>query len=628
MEVYSQKTAQIVEVQHELVMSIGLDLNLDTMLSKFMQTCIHQLGLESAHFFLYKIPETNASLKHQLSIPNNSVFNPLSTDTALASSSTLRPIQNQHGDNFELIYAIKNAGVIVFRKKTTGIEETLSFSLIPIMERLAISCQACLDHQNIINEVNARKEAEAAVLKHTYLDTLTNLPNRKMLYEKLGETLGKSNDKLPAGALFSVDIDKFKHINDTLGHAIADKLLIEVATILKRSLREDDFIARMGGDEFVLVTNNPDPENIDTRELSEAIANRVLDATSQPLQLSDISLHVSLSIGISLFPEHITDNASNKENSENLVKYADTAMHLAKHKGRDSWEFFHPNMQIQSDNRLIIEKQLRHALENQELEMHYQPIVAPDGRIVGGESLVRWTNKELGRVSPADFIPIAEESGLIKEIGEWTIEDACHLIRKIQDDTRNNHYPHFQYLSVNVSPRQFKQPFFADNVIRIVERIDVDPQQLRLEVTEGIAIDNISETVKKMQKLQDYGISFSLDDFGTGYSSLSYLHQLPLQTIKIDQSFVTNISDRPENQAIVDATVAMAEHMGKYCIIEGVETQEDLEYFNGISISAMQGYFFSHPVPEAEFLALLHEGSVFQLGDPACESPDYSVSSI
>lgn len=628
MEVYSQKTAQIVDVQHELVMSIGLDLNLDKMLSRFMQTSIHQLGLESAHFFLYETPDNDTVLKHQLSIPKKSEFNWLSTNRTFASSSTLRPIQNQNGDSFELIYAIKNAGVIVFRKNGVCVEETLTYSLIPVMERLSISCQACLDHQNIINEVNARKEAEAAVLKHTYLDTLTNLPNRKMLYEKLGDVLGDSNDKLCAGALFSVDIDRFKHINDTLGHAIADKLLIEVAAILNRSLREDDFIARMGGDEFVLVTNNPDPENIDTRELSQAIANRVLDATSQPLQISGISMHVSLSIGISLFPEHINDAASDKENSENLVKYADTAMHLAKQQGRDGWEFFHPNMQIKSDNRLVIEKHLRHALENQELEMHYQPIVAPDGHIIGGESLVRWTNSDLGKVSPADFIPIAEESGLIKEIGEWTIEDACYLIRKIKDETRDNYYPHFQYLSVNVSPRQFKQPFFADNVIGIVERIGINPQHLRLEVTEGIAIDNISETVKKMQKLQDYGISFSLDDFGTGYSSLSYLHKLPLQTIKIDQSFVTNISDRPENQAIVDATVAMAEHMGKYCIIEGVETQEDLEYFNGVAISAMQGYFFSHPVPEAEFLALVHEGSVFQLNDEPQQGSDYSVNSI
>ena len=242
--------------------------------------------------------------------------------------------------------------------------------------------------------------------------------------------------------------------------------------------------------------------------------------------------------------------------------------------------------------------------------MNYQPIVAPNGRIVGGESLLRWHNPDLGFISPVEFIPIAEESGLIREIGEWTIRDACQLISKISRAGASA-YPTFEYLSVNVSPRQFKHPSFARNIIGIVEDAGIDPGQLRLEVTEGIAIDNISDTVKKMQVLLDYGIKFSLDDFGTGYSSLSYLHKLPLQTIKIDRAFVTNINEHPENQAIVDATVAMAEHMGKNCIIEGVETQEDLAYFQGIAINAMQGYFFSRPVSEEAFLALLNKGVIF-----------------
>lgn len=615
METQSRKTGQIVAIQHELVMSIGLDLRLNKMLSMFMQSCLHRLELTSVHVFLYAEPETGVGLRHFLSLPGGEINAPEIVARPQGMSSVLRPVQSIENNFFDLTYSLRNIGMIVLRRRSTPIDETVAYSLIPIMERLAISCQACLDHQNILNEVDARKQAEEAVMRQSTMDSLTKLPNRKLLYRHLQETFEIDTQNRQHGAIFSIDIDRFKHINDTLGHNVADELLIAVAQILKQCARDSDFLARKGSDEFILVTTGAGVTEEHLEETAQTIANRILDATSKPIRISGFNLTISLSIGISLFPDHLDLEADAKTNSETIVKFADTAMQAAKQQGRDNWEFFHPNMQAHNDIRLKIEKQLRHALEKDELEMHYQPIVAPNGKIVGGESLVRWNNPELGSVSPAEFIPIAEETGLIKEIGEWTIKDACELIAKILSSQNETNYPNFQYLSVNVSPRQFKQPSFAKNVIQIVEDSGVAPHHIRLEVTEGIAIDNISDTVKKMQLLQDFGIKFSLDDFGTGYSSLSYLHKLPLHTIKIDQSFVTNICDNPENQAIVDATVAMAEHMGKSCIIEGVETLEDLEYFQGIAINAMQGYFFSRPVAEREFLILLQRGVIFDFRD-------------
>lgn len=611
MELQSENTGRIVAIQHELVMSIGLDLNLNRMLSYFLRSCLRQLELESAHVFLFHSPGNSEELQHFLSLPEEDIAVPQISGHPVGISSTLRPVFSTDGGSFDVTFTLKNLGFLVLRRKAQALEELLAYSLIPIMDRLALSCQACLDHQNILNEIEARRQAEAAVIRQSSLDHLTNLPNRRVLYQRLSSLLTPRDGYAEAvGAVLFIDIDRFKNTNDTLGHLIGDELLVQVAGILERNARDGDFIARLAGDEFVMVINRDDGRNDDTAAVAQTIAERIIDVTAKPLQVRDHNLHVSLSVGMALFPQHVNPELQPETNAENLVRFADTAMFAAKQNGRDRFMLFSPEMQTRNENRLRVEKALTHALGNNEMVMNYQPIVAPNGRIIGGESLLRWHNPELGFVSPVEFIPIAEESGLIREIGEWTIRDACALIRKVSD-AGDSAYPTFEYLSVNVSPRQFKHPSFARNIIGIVEDSGIDPGQLRLEVTEGIAIDNISDTVKKMQVLLDYGIKFSLDDFGTGYSSLSYLHKLPLQTIKIDRAFVTNINEHPENQAIVDATVAMAEHMGKSCIIEGVETQEDLAYFQGIAINAMQGYFFSRPVSEEEFLALLSKGVIF-----------------
>ncbi|MDO6460028.1 EAL domain-containing protein [Granulosicoccaceae sp. 1_MG-2023] len=610
MEVQSENTGRIVAIQHDLVMSIGLDLDLNRMLTFFLHSCLNRLEMSSAHLFVYASPAKGEGLQHFMSLPSQNVEVPGITDNAHSISSTLRPVFSSHKDTHEVTFSLKNLGFLVLRKSGTALDELVAYSLIPVMDRLAVSCQACLDHQNILNEIEARRQAEAAVLRQASLDSLTNLPNRRALYQRLSSLLRGEDPDSSCGAVLFIDVDRFKYINDTLGHLIGDELLIKVAEILGHNAREGDFIARLASDEFVMVINRQNSNKHELAEVAQTIAGRIIDATGTPLALREYKLNVGFSIGISLFPQNLDSNLCAEANAENLVRFADTAMYAAKKNGRDRYMLFSSEMQARNESRLRIEKALTEALENGEMEMHYQVIVAPSGKILGGESLVRWNSPELGFVSPAEFIPIAEESGLIREIGEWTVRDACALIRKINHAPAQR-YPTFEYLSVNVSPRQFKHPSFARNIIAIVEESGISPDQLRLEVTEGVAIDNIDDTIKKMQILLDYGIKFSLDDFGTGYSSLSYLHKLPLHTIKIDRAFVTDINEHPENQAIVDATVAMAEHMGKKCIIEGVETQDDLAYFQGIGIDAMQGYYFSRPVNETEFLDLLKKRAMF-----------------
>ncbi len=612
MELYSEKKAKFTAIRHELVMSIGHDLELGIVLSKFMNCCIRSLALCSAHFYRYPGPERANRLQHYLTLPEDAGTVPQIVDTS-RHPGTCSPLQTTEEDFYDLTYSLKGIGFIVLRRRTTAMDQDLIESLNPVIERLSNSCQACLRHEKLVRELHSTKHGNDSGEFDSIPDPLTKLPGRPPLYRYLHKLLEKPTNGSAFGTIYFINIDRFKRVNDTLGHAIADQLLVAVSEILKKSIRAGDFLARMGGDEFALVTCNPSNSECRSRTIARDMAGRIVDAVRQPMQIKDYNFQISVSIGIALFPQHIHGDKDAIFNSEQLLRFADIAMNHAKYQGRDRWEFFKPQMQARNDKRILLEKRLRKALHNDEFQIHYQPMVTPNGRIIGGELLLRWYSPELGSVPPVEFIPIAEETGLIREIGEWTLREACQFIRKMTQGECKNRLKNFQYLSVNVSPKQFKQASFADNVLSIVRQNRINPSHLRLEVTEGVAIDDISDTVRKMQQLQDIGISFSLDDFGTGYSSLSYLHKLPLQTIKIDRSFVTNINERTENQAIVDAIVAMAEHMGKSCTVEGVETLDDLAYFLGVQIHAMQGHCFSPALTEREFTDILQNSVIFDV---------------
>jgi EAL domain-containing protein (putative c-di-GMP-specific phosphodiesterase class I) len=315
-------------------------------------------------------------------------------------------------------------------------------------------------------------------------------------------------------------------------------------------------------------------------------------------------LHITPSIGVSIFPSDEDPN----ENGNDILRHADTAMYRAKDDGRDSIRFFLPSMQAAADQRLSIEKDLRFALERNEMSLYFQPQVDWKGQIVGAETLLRWQHPEKGFISPADFIPVAEATGLILPIGLWVLEQSCLQIKKWSDAGLS-----IGHLAVNVSPRQFRQPGFIRQIYQVISQTGADAEQLGLELTEGMVIDNINDTIDKMQALKRMGIELSIDDFGTGYSSLAYLKRLPLDTIKIDQSFVRDIQTDDSDAAIVETIIAMAHHLGLRVIAEGVETDFEFDFLNQRSCAGYQGYYFSRPIPEAEFTEILASKALLPL---------------
>ncbi len=441
-----------------------------------------------------------------------------------------------------------------------------------------------------VRDISERKRAEERIRHLAYYDALTGLPNRTLLQDRLRQALASARRHQHLGALMFMDLDRFKTINDSLGHEVGDHLLKAVADRIRSCLRGEDTASRLGGDEFVVLapelSRRPEKAVSRSRELAE----KLLDQFRRPFQIGDEELFVSASIGISLFPDEETD-------SSGLLRQADTAMYRAKASSA-GFHFYQPQMQISINERLILEKDLNRALERGEFRIHYQPQVSSDGRVVGAEALLRWVHPEKGLIPPDKFIPIAEETGLINPIGDWVLDEACQqletwLDRSLSDD--------FSRLAVNISPRQFSHPEFSMRLRTLLRLYPRAAGYLELELTENMLIDRVEQTSRQMRLLKSWGVRFSIDDFGTGYSSLRYLKHLPLDQLKIDQSFVRDICADDNSLAIVDTIVAMARHLNLKIIAEGVETEQELASLKQLGCHNYQGYLFSRPVPAGEF---------------------------
>lgn len=445
-------------------------------------------------------------------------------------------------------------------------------------------------------DITKSKAASEEIKNLAFYDPLTLLPNRRLFIDRLNQALTASARSGQQGALLFIDLDHFKTLNDTLGHDMGDLLLQQVASRLTACVREGDTVARLGGDEFVILLENLSEQDIDAAAQTEFIGDKVLATLNQTYQLNTYEYNSTPSIGATLFNSHLTS-------MEILLKQADIAMYEAKESGRNALRFFDPKMQEVVNKRADLERELRKAIELQQFQLYYQIQVSDDGSFVGAEALIRWIHPIRGMISPLDFIPLAEETGLILPIGQWVIETACAQILRWQQDTTTNQLR----LSVNVSAKQFRHENFVAQVKAAVSRYDINPELLKLELTESILLDNIDNTIDKMNELTAIGIHFSLDDFGTGYSSLQYLKKLPLVQLKIDQSFVRDIATDDSDKAIVRTIIAMAHSLDINVIAEGVETEEQRQYLKDNGCMHYQGYLFGKPMPIEALDALIKQ---------------------
>ncbi|MCX7096655.1 MAG: PAS domain S-box protein [Methylococcales bacterium] len=448
-----------------------------------------------------------------------------------------------------------------------------------------------------LSDISLRKAAEDKIHSLAFYDPLTGLPNRRLLLDRLRQALIACTRKDQIGALLFLDLDHFKVINDTLGHDVGDMLLQQTARRLTNCVRAGDTVARLGGDEFVVMLENLGKQPIEAVALAEAIAQKILDTLNQPHQLGVHHYTITSSIGLCHFNHQ-------EQLPEMLLKHADIAMYQAKNAGRNTLRCFDPQMQATIIARALLENDLRRVIDMQELQLHYQVQVDSADEPVGAEALVRWHNPERGLVSPAHFISLAEETGLILPIGQWVLETACAQLKAWEANELTCNL----MLSVNVSAKQFRQTGFVLQLLALIKRHGINPKRLKLELTESMLLHDIEETISAMKVLGEIGVQFSLDDFGTGYSSLQYLKRLPLFQLKIDQSFVRDIAFDLHDRSIVTTIIAMAKSLDLEVIAEGVETQEQRRILLLKGCTHFQGYLFGKPMPIDEFEKMLVKG--------------------
>ncbi|MDP2904461.1 MAG: EAL domain-containing protein [Methylovulum sp.] len=435
----------------------------------------------------------------------------------------------------------------------------------------------------LLEEITQRKQQELYFLAH--YDQLTGVPNRLLFKDRLLQAYQQAKRSEKAFALIFVDLDRFKHVNDTLGHSFGDQLLINFAKRLTSSIRGSDTVARLGGDEFVIIL-----QNLSEAGHAEQVASAIIDTVRRPMLICEREIQITASLGVALFPLH-------DDTVDGLIKKADAAMYEVKENGRNGYALYSERYDHSQIQRLSLEAELGMALNNNELSLFYQPQVhLSSNQVIGVEALLRWHHPEQGLISPAQFIPIAEESGLIIPIGEWVLHEAC---RQHSEWVRQG-LPRLR-IAVNVSDIQFRQKGFFACVKKIIGDTRIDPNYIELELTESVVMTDPIQTVATLNELKSLGIKLAIDDFGTGHSSLSYLTRLPVDRIKIDQSFIRNIQEVPANEAIVRAIIAMGGSLGLEMIAEGVETLAELECIKRHLCQEVQGYYFSRPIPADEF---------------------------
>ena len=479
-----------------------------------------------------------------------------------------------------------------------GLEIPIEDSIAPIHDREGNAIGAVI----VFRDVSVAQAMARQITHSAEHDFLTGLPNRMLLNDRIGQAVASAKRRKKQVAVLFLDLDGFKHINDSLGHPVGDKLLQSIARRLTGTVRGADTVSRQGGDEFVVLL-------ADLSHADDAVimAARMLRTVAESHSVDQHDLHVTTSIGVSIYPDDGLD-------AETLIKNADTAMYQAKENGRQSYQFFKPAMNARAVERQSIEESLRRALDRQEFAIHYQPkICMRTGVITGAEALIRWTHPVRGAISPAQFIPVAEDCGLIVPIGRWVLRQACEQAR----EWLNAGLP-ATTMAVNVSAMEFQDEGFLQGLLFILKESRMDPRGLELELTESALMKRVESTAAILRTLKESGVQVAVDDFGTGYSSLSYLRKFPIDSLKIDQSFVRQIGTAADEAAIVTAVISMARSLKLRVVAEGVETLKELEFLKAHECDEAQGYLFSRPVPAPQFAALLRAGLPIAVRTAVC----------
>lgn len=596
-----ENTLKYISIQHELGMSIGLELPLQPMLRRFTKVAVRRLNL--AEVRLYFLHDRQG----QLALPNDiksSVLKPYFSSTLSETVATPAALSDtferligfptdyilQHDDTtgeYTYYYNLTNIGMISLHLYHQPIHAELLELLKPIVERLAISCQASIEHHHLLQAIDDRKRAEEVVRFQLLHDELTQLPNRRSFMRHLDELNSTYNARKLKAAVLFIDFDRFKTVNDTLGHAVGDSLLQAIAKTFIKLVRSHEMVARLSGDEFVIVLSETEQQNQSVYQIVENTLSNIQLAFSNPLQAGEHLLHITPSIGVEFFP-------NKNYTSEQILRHADTAMYVAKSQAPNSAVIYDRSMSVELEHRQFIEKQLQQAIkEPEQFGLLYQPQFNARGDCIGAEALVRWNGQNL---SPEEFIPVAEDTGLMLELGHQILSRACHDLKQLQDESATGHV---KRISVNVSALQFNQRNFISELTSIISNAEANSHLIGIEITESALVKNTDEAIKKIAALSEMGIRVSIDDFGTGYSSLAYLNRLPVNALKIDQTFVKGIAKDANNLAIVETIMALGHSIGLSVMAEGVENEADLQCLKRLGCELYQGFYFGKPMPLA-----------------------------
>ena len=441
----------------------------------------------------------------------------------------------------------------------------------------------------VFTDISHLKETEKKLENLAFIDVLTGLPNRHLFHDRLAHELAYARRNKSKVTLFFIDLDQFKRVNDTLGHFVGDELLQEVAQRLKLCVRENDTVSRLGGDEFTIILTD-----LFLLKPITDIANKIIDAISQPIILHDNELFVGASIGVSIYPD-------DGDNAQILIRNADAAMYHAKENGRGNCQFFSEEINQRNQERHLLEKNLRRAIKNEEFELYYQPQIDINSeKVIGAEALIRWNDPHRGLVSPLDFIPIAEENGMILEIGAWVFKQACQHLRRCLDSKNT-----VGRVAINLSAIQFRDEGLVDMIESVLKQEKIPSNLIELEITESAIMENADEAIKILERISALDICISIDDFGTGYSSLAYLKKFPVDKLKIDREFIKNLPENNDDIVLTTTMIKLANSLGIDVLAEGTETKQQIDFLKNHGCQYVQGYYYAKPMPEDEFFAYI-----------------------